>query len=133
MKNKKNIYHLSFLRILTNWWGILTFLLFIFTFLTKQTSNVTVSTSAVIYAVVLALFVGNKEFSRWQSKKGEYKSLYFGEFYLFLWSIAMVVFVIISVLSSGQYHIPSEFPATYITILGIYVLSQQSKVIYHRK
>lgn len=133
MKNKKNKFHLPFLRILANWWGIFTFLLFIFDFFTKQSSSVAISTSAVVYGVVLALFVGNKEFSRWHSKKGQYKSLYFGEFYLFLWSIALMVFVVISALTKGQYNIPSEFPATYITILGIYTLSRQSKVIYHKK
>ena len=133
MKNKKNKYNLPFLRVLANWWGILTFLLFVFNFFTKQTSNTAVSTSAVIYGVILALYVGNKEFNRWQSKKGEFKSLYFGEFYIFLWSVAMVVFILIVALTKGQYHIPSEFPATYITILGIYTISQQSKVIYHRK
>jgi len=136
MKNKKQILtkkYLTFLRALSGWWGWLTFLIFIYDFFTLQKVSAAVSTSAVIYGVILALYVGNKEVARWSGKKGEYKSLYFGELYIFVWSAALFVFVIISALTHGFYEISSEFPATYITILGIYVLSQQSKLVYHNK
>jgi len=123
----------SFLRILSGIWGIITFMLFVFDFFTKQLSNTITSTSTVVYGVVLALYVSTKEFKRWGSKKGEFRSIYFGEFYPLLWSVAMVVFVIMSFLTNGKYKIPTEFPATYITILGIYIISQQSKAIYKKR
>ncbi len=129
---KKFKINLSFLRILSNIWGILTFLFFIFDFFSNQLYKNVTTSSAVIYGVVLACYVGNKEFKRWQSKH-QYKSMHFGEIYPIAWSIAMIVFVIISFFSHGKFRIPSEFPATYITILGIYIISQQSKVIYSKK
>lgn len=130
---KKFKINLSFLRILSNIWGIITFILFIFDFFSNQFSSSIISTSAVAYGVILALYVSTKEFKRWGSKKGEFHSSYFGEIYPIIWSIAMIVFVITSFFTQGRFRIPTEFPATYITILGIYIISQQSKAIYAKK
>lgn len=131
MGNKK--INTNFLRILSGIWGIITFILFIFDFFSNQFSGSITSTSAIIYGVILALYVSTKEFKRWGSKKGEFKSLYFGEIYPIVWSIAMIIFVVIGFFVPGRFRIPTEFPATYITILGVYIISQQSKAIYKKK
>ena len=129
----KNEFSLNFWRHLTNFWGILTLLLFIFDFFSLHRFSSAVSSSAVIYGFVLTLYVGSKEFQRWQSKKGEYKSLHAGEVYPFIWTMVMVIFVIIAALQPSRYAIPTEFPATYITVLGIYIISQQSKLFRAKK
>lgn len=123
----------TFLRLLSVVWGWVTFVMFFYDFFSQNINTSISSTTAVIYGVILALYVSTKEFKRWGSKKGEYKSLYSGEFYPIFWSAAMLFFVILSFSTDGLYKIPNEFPATYITILGIYIITQQSKVIYAKK
>ena len=128
--------NLSFWRILTGTWGVLTLALFILDFFSFHSNNsyiAAATSSAVIYGFILALYVGSKEFQRWQSKKGEFKSLHFGEIYPILWSLVMFIFILLSAFSRYNYKMPGEFPAIYITVLGIYMLSQQSKSFYTKK
>ncbi len=124
---------LNFWRHLTNFWGIFTLLLFIFDFLSHYHYSNAISSSAVIYGVILSLYVGSKEFQRWVSKKDEFRSLHFGEIYPIIWTVAMVLFILLSALTANRYKIPGEFPATYITVLGIYIISQQSKLFRAKK
>lgn len=122
---------LTILRILANAWGLLTFFLFVYNFFFNQGNQKLASTCAVIYAMALALYVGNKEYLRW-SKANKFQSMHFGEAYPVIWSIALIVFAIVSLLTKGDYEIPTEFTTTYITILGIYIISEQSKVMRKR-
>lgn len=118
---------LNFWRHLSNLWGTITLLLFIADFFSYHSFSNATSASAVIYGVILSLYAGSKEFQRWTGKKGEFLSRHFGEIYPLIWTVAMVLFVLLTALSADRYKIPSEFPATYITVLGIYILSLQSK------
>jgi len=122
--------NLGFWRTITNIWGFLTLGLFVVDFFSFHSYSQSTSSCAVIYGFTLALFVGSKEFQRWKSQKGQYKSIHFGEIYPIIWTIAMISFVVISVIFKENYQIPGEFPTTYITILGIYIISQQSKAFY---
>jgi len=131
MDNKK--INANFIRVLAGLWGILTYFLFIVDFFTKNITLTVTSTSSVIYGVILALYVSNKEINRWQSKKGQFKSLHFGEIYPVIWSIALFFFIIITAINPDYFKIPAEFPATYITILGIYIISHQSKTLYKKR
>jgi hypothetical protein len=123
----------SFLRILANLWGLIIFVIFIFDFFFQGQFNSAATAGAVIYSVILALYVSSKEYNRWRSQRGEYHSLYYGEFYPILWSVAMIVFVIFCAIDGNKYHITNEFTTTYITILGIFILSRESRAIYSRK
>ncbi len=124
---------LNFWRFLTNTWGVMTLLLFIFDFFSHHSYSNATSTSAVIYGIVLGLYVGSKEFQRWKSKKGQFRSIHFGEIYPIVWSAVMILFVLVTAFSKNSFQIPGEFPATYITILGIYIISQQSKSFFSNK
>ncbi|HAH04196.1 TPA: hypothetical protein DCL28_01400 [Candidatus Komeilibacteria bacterium] len=128
--NNKN---LNFWRIITNTWGILTLTLFVVDFFSFHSYSEATSASAVIYGFILAMFVGSKEFQRWKSKNGQYRSIHWGEIYPIVWSIIMLLFVFITAISKNDFQIPNEFPATYITVLGIYIISQQSKSFYSKK
>ena len=123
----KKINHLGFWRTITNIWGILTLGLFVIDFFSFDSYSQVTSASAVIYGFTLALFVGSKEFQRWKTAKGQYRSSYFGEIYPIMWTIAMMLFIFLAAGFRDQYQIPGEFPATYITVLGVYIISQQSK------
>jgi len=118
---------LNFWRYLSNFWGTITLLLFIADFFSYHSYNNATSASAVIYGVILSLYAGSKEFQRWYSKKGEFPSRHFGEIYPIIWTTVMTFFVVTTAIAVDRYKIPAEFPATYITVLGVYILSLQSK------
>lgn len=123
----KNPLGLNFWRYLSNLWGTLTLLLFIVDFFSFHSFGNATGASAVIYGVILSLYASSKEFQRWTSKKGEFLSRHFGEIYPIIWTIVMILFILLSALLNNRYEIPGEFPATYITVLGIYIISSQSK------
>ena len=81
---------------------------------------------SVIYIGVLGLYVTSKEYYRWKSKE-KFESKYFGEIYVVIWTIIMLTFVMVAFISNGLMKIPGEFVTTYISALGIFAISQQSK------
>ena len=100
--------------------------LFIIDFFSFHRYDIGVSAVAVIYIGVLGLYVTSKEFYRWKGKE-KFISKYRGEIYIILWTIIMVIFVISAFITNGLFKIPNEFIATYISTLGIFAISQQSK------
>jgi len=118
---------LNFWRHLSNLWGILTLLLFIVDFFSFHSLSNATSASAVIYGVILSMYAGSKEIHRWKSKSGEFISRHLGEIYPVIWTVVMVLFILLVAIKANYYKIPTEFPATYIAVLGVYILSLQSK------
>ncbi|PIR06620.1 MAG: hypothetical protein COV55_03795 [Candidatus Komeilibacteria bacterium CG11_big_fil_rev_8_21_14_0_20_36_20] len=125
-KLTKNWQSRAFWKNLSNFWGLVAILLFLVDFFSFHVYDVASSSVAVIYIGVLSLYVGSKEFYRWKTK-GKFQSKYFGEIHVIFWTIVMAIFVIIGFLSHGLLNIPPEFIATYISVLGIFAISQQSK------
>ena len=116
---------LLFWRLLVNFWGYLTLLFFIADFLINDSYfNASLSSLSLVYASILAIYVGTKEFTRWTSKS--YPSQHWGEIFIILWTTLMVIFIFVAAFQPA-YQIPSEFTATYITIMGIFAISQKSK------
>ena len=100
--------------------------LFVVDFFSYHTYDVATSSAAVIYIGVLTIYVGSKEYYRWKIPS-KFQSKYTGEVFIFVWTIVMMTFVIFAFMANGLFKIPSEFMATYIYILGVYAVSQQSK------
>ncbi|MFH1667753.1 MAG: hypothetical protein ABH884_01880 [Candidatus Komeilibacteria bacterium] len=123
MKELKN---LSFWRWLTNLWSLLTLLFFILAFTQPDRFNGLLVNVSIIYGAILAIYVSSKEFTRWHNK--HFTSKYYGEIFVFLWTIVMIAFIVIASLN-GKYSISPEFTAIYITILGIFAISQKSKAL----
>ncbi|MBL7022034.1 hypothetical protein ISR92_01825 [Patescibacteria group bacterium] len=122
------INNLSFWKYFTNFWSWLTLLVFVFAFFYPNQFNGTLSAIAVIYASILGIYVGSKEIARWRNKG--YISKHYGEIYVIIWTIVIVA-MIITAIFNHQYQLQSEFTATYITILGIFAISQKSKALKH--
>ena len=120
--------HLSLWKYLTNFWSLLTLLIFILAFIFPGQLNGVLSTIAIIYASILGIYVGSKEIARWRNK--DFISKHYGEIFIILWTITIVAMIVTSIIDK-EYQIRSEFTATYITILGIFAISQKSKVIKH--
>ncbi|MFZ5364547.1 MAG: hypothetical protein ACOZAG_03650 [Patescibacteria group bacterium] len=117
-------------RQLTNLWTFATMGFFLFDFFSgDQYSGFTAAVS-IIYITILGIYVGTKEFDRWQdSHHGKRK----GETFIIVWTFIILLFIITAIASGGKYRMPSEFTATYIALLSIFALTQRSKFLHNQK
>ena len=118
------------LRWLAGFWGWITIFLFVVNFIKGDKYTVGITSAAIIYATILAMYAGSKEYQRW-SRHHNFESRYFGEVYVAVWSLVMTAFVLIAIFSGNQYRIPGEFPATYLMVVSIFILSRESKALRH--
>jgi hypothetical protein len=121
--------NLPILRFLSGLWGWITIFLFGLDFFAGHTYKVSVTSASVIYGTMLALYVGSKEYERWQQKNQKYPSKYFGEVYVVIWTLVMIIFVLLAPFSDGLFKIPAEFPAVYLTVVSVFIISRQSKLL----
>lgn len=122
-KTKKE---LLFWKGLTNFWAWLTALVFMLTFFKIWDLSHLLTNITIIYLSILSIFTGTKEYSRWKS--GKFLSKYHGEVFVFVWTILMVGFIIISALNP-DYKVQSQYTATYLSVLGIFAVSLKSKTL----
>jgi len=116
---------LFFWRLLVNFWGCLTLLFFVADFLINDRYfNGSLSSLSLVYGAILAIYVGTKEFTRWKNKA--YISQHFGELFIIIWTVLMIIFIFFAAFNP-HYQISPEFTATYITVMGIFAVSQKSK------
>ncbi|MBI4090560.1 MAG: hypothetical protein HY422_00900 [Candidatus Komeilibacteria bacterium] len=125
MKTKNNVTNLFFWKYMVNAWSFAAFMLFVLHFFSRGFFGVADSFIAVIYPAVLTIYTGQKEFSRWRSKK--FSSRFFGEFFVVAWTAVFITFVFISVISRGQYQVSLEMVTTYLAVLSIYAVTLKSK------
>ena len=118
--------NLKFWKYLANFWSWLTLIFFACAFLWPENFNSVLSSIAVIYASLLGIYVGSKEITRWRNK--DFVSRHSGEIFVILWTVVMVAIIMIAIFNK-QYEVQSEFIATYITIMGIFAISQKSKAL----
>ena len=121
-ENKKE---LKFWRYLTHFWGILTAIFFMLTFLNIMDLSNVLKTLTIVYISILSIFSSVKEFNRWKNK--EFLSIHKGEIFIIIYTILMVGFVMLSALYPYKYNIPNEFTVTYLSILGIFAITNKSK------
>ncbi|MCR4280511.1 MAG: hypothetical protein NUV82_03750 [Candidatus Komeilibacteria bacterium] len=113
-------------KILANFWSLFTLVFFWLAFMNPGNFDNVLSSISIIYAAILALYVGTKEFSRW--KNPGFSSRYLGEVFVVIWTLVMMIFIIITAINP-THSLPSEFAATYITVMGIFAISQKSKTL----
>jgi len=106
-------------------WGFITMIFFIIDFFNKNTIRIETTGVAIIYTAVLLIYTSNKEYLRW--KKNNFSSRYYGEIFIALWTVILFIFVVTSALKPQIYTIPPIFYTTYITILGLFAITLNSK------
>ena len=121
---KKSKKELQFWKILTNFWGFVTAIVFLATFFNVWDLSHLLTDITIIYLSILSIFAGVKEYSRWKSKN--FLSKYNGEIFVLAWTILMMLFIIITAYNQS-YKLYSQFTATYLSVLGIFAISLKSK------
>ncbi|MBU1202738.1 hypothetical protein KKH39_01705 [Patescibacteria group bacterium] len=130
MKNhKKTKAELVFWKGLTNFWGIITSLIFLLTFFKIWDMSYLLTDITIIYLSILSIFTGVKEYSRWKNK--DFFSRYNGEIFIVTWTILMLIFIVISAIDK-RYQLYSQFTATYLSILGVFAISLKSKSLKNK-
>jgi len=85
---------------------------------------------SAIYLAILGLFAGTKEYERWH---GHHFSRYLGEYFVIFWTALIVAFIAVTLLTQRPYRLPAEFITVYISVLGIFALTQKSKNWYKNR
>lgn len=122
---KKHNKELFFWKVLSDFWGVVTAIFFLLTFLGKYDLSHILTDITIIYLSILSIFTGLKEYRRWKSKK--YLSQYHGEIFIISWTLLILVFILMSAIDKNQYKLSAEFTATYLSVLGIFAISRKSK------
>lgn len=103
----------------------------IFDFIFEGKFSYLVAAFSVIYASILSVFAGTKEFRRWQNA---YQSKnHPGEIFVFVWTLVLVFLLLAPWIFKKNYQISSEVVSVYIMVLTIFALTQGSKKIYSRQ
>ena len=116
---------LSFWKILSNIWGSIAAICFLLTFFNVYDLSHLLANVTIIYVSILSIFTGLKELSRWKNK--QFLSRYHGEVFIILWTVLMLLFILLSAYNENGYQMSTEFTATYLSVLGIFAISRQSK------
>ena len=117
--------NLKLWRFITYLWAFFTVVMFTVNFFNIINCENSLKTITVIYISILSIFTAIKETDRWKNKK--FISKYKGEIFVLLYTLMTIVFIILNVLYPTKYNIPMEFTATYLSILGIFAISSESK------
>ena len=132
-KNRKKLskYEINKLlwKILLNLWTIIVLTVILLDFFNLNQYNGTTGVVLAIYVAILGIYVADKEIDRWTRK---FYSKYFGEFFVVIWTILMIILVIANILNPN-YKLGTEITATYISVLGVYAITQKSKNIKQNK
>lgn len=121
---------LKILRFLTDFWTILLFALLVAHLFSPEKFAPLVSPVSIIYVTILGLFVGTKEFQRWQDSHFKQR---LGEIYVIGWTVLLFALLILGFFEPRQYEIAPEVVATYLSLMSMFALSRQSKAWYLRR
>jgi len=118
-------------RRLTNFWTLVVMAFLIADFYLYGAYDFLIAPLSVIYIGVLGLYAGTKEFDRWYELHGLRRHP--GEWFIFVWTLVIFGLIAFSFLIKDGRKVPPEAIATYIMVLSVFALTQQSKALYHRK
>lgn len=119
-----------FWRVLTNFWTGFFVAFVVANFILLGELDFLLGPMSAVYAGVLTIYVGTKEFDRWyESHEGRHP----GEWFVFSWTFVIVALVASSLVLGPKYKIPSEVIAIYIAVLTLFAITQKSKSLYGRK
>lgn len=82
----------------------------------------------IIYIGVLTIYVGSKEFRRWNNL---HLSTRYGEIYVLVWTALMITFALLAIFNPNL-HVSADLAATYIAVLSIFALTRQSKLLHQK-
>ncbi len=122
--------HVYVLRHFLNFWTFLFFAVFLFDFYTMGSYSDYLPPIAATYMGVLAIYVGTKEFERWEHNRLRY---HIGETFVILWTILMFSIMVFNLFLDRGYKIPPEIIATYIGVLSVFAITRESKMLFKRK
>ena len=125
-KEKILIRHRLILKVILNFWTLFTILLFGIDFFSGNKIDTSASAIGIIYMAILGIYASEKEYSRWKTR---FNSHFFGESFIVIWTIAMVIFVVCAFISPGSYKIPTEFSIVYTSVIGVFAITQHSKTL----
>ncbi len=112
---------------LTYFWSFVAFTAIIFDFIYNNSFGSFLAPILVIYIAILTIYVGVKEFERWQEfHKGRHP----GEIFVFMWTLMIFGIIIAQFILKTPYKIPQEVISTYIAVLGILAITSKSKSLH---
>lgn len=85
---------------------------------------------SAIYVAVLAIYVSDKEFERWQHL---HNSKHPGELFVIGWSLLIISLFFAELIFNKTYRIPDLVIYVYITVLGVLAITRKSKELYEKK
>ena len=121
----------KFWKTLLNAWTLIIILTLMLDFFSQNLYNEASGITSTIYIAILGIYTADKEFERW-TDKGRFISRYFGEIFIALWTLVIIFFLAVSLISRQEYHLTTAMVGTYISVLGIFAITQRSKNAYQQ-
>jgi|SRR3989344_6797708 len=118
------------LKILVNVWSFITIIMFGADFFSGNQFDSQAGGIGVIYLAILGIYAGEKEFTRWHN---DFVSQFVGESFIVIWTAVMITFVVLAPLSGGLFRVPAEFALVYTSVVGIFAVTQHSKLMRSRR
>ncbi len=118
-------------RWLCSGWTILFIVFVLFDFFSFNAFEQLMLPLSAIYAAVLTLYVGTKEFDRWyEIHDGRHP----GELFIAAWTAVIVIIVGTTFITGDRrYTLEPEVVADYIMVLSIFAVTQKSKQLHRRR
>ncbi len=116
----------------TNFWSIIFFFLIIADYITENAfdKDGLILLVSVFYTAFLAIYSAEKEFKRWHDNN---QTMHPGELYVIVWTILVITLLVINIYLKKEYELPAEVRATYVVVIGILAITQESKLLYKNK
>lgn len=114
-------------RWLVNLWMAIICGVIVFDFFNFGKFSFLLSPLSLIYISLLSVYVTSKEFERWFLG---YKGHHPGEIGVALWTLLMILMVIFNGWLGEKYQISQEVISTYLTVIGIFIVSKGSKLFF---
>lgn len=105
--------------------GLCGFFIFLLDFFSPGHFRIQSTGVAIIYTATLVIYISNKEYIKWRAQN--FISNYSGEFFIVLWTIVLFIFAISVSLAPDKFVVDSTFYTTYITVLGLFAITLNSK------
>jgi uncharacterized membrane protein YhaH (DUF805 family) len=120
----------KFWQYLTNFWSVVFFVTIIYDFVFNNAAADSLEIIAFIYVSTLAVYVGNKEFERWYHRHEERHP---GEIFVLLWTLLIFALLALTLIFHKSYRLPSAVISSYIAVLTILAITEQSKSLHRRR
>ncbi|HNX11317.1 MAG TPA: hypothetical protein PKI61_04200 [bacterium] len=117
-------------RYLSNFWTAIFVMAILWDFICDNAITSILEIMAFIYIGVLAVYVGQKEFSRWYSS---HHSKYPGEWFVLCWTFLVAGVLVFDFILNKPYHLPNAVISAYVAVLTILAVTEKSKSMHRRK